>query len=1131
MKKSWPVFVIAGFVALLSALNYTPGTFLTGGDNLHPELHSVVNIKRSIFAVWQEYQGVGLLGGMAHASDLVRQVVLALLSFILPLSVLRYLWTFSAIFLGTLGAYYLIRLIIKRGEVQNFQSQTSELRVQENFRTDLSAQLVPLLGAIFYLLNLATIQAFHIPFEVFTAHFAALPWLLLTGLYYWQNQNLKNLAIFILVLALSGTQAYVPTLFLVFVMAITIIVLPSKVSNMKRFVKLYAVIFLTNAFWLLPFLYFTFTNANVNINAKINQMATETIFLQNKEFGNALDVMLLRGFWFSNVDPNTQGNFAYQFAPWRQHVANPFIQSIGYLFFIIILIGIIKAMQSRKPLLTGFAVVFVFSFTMLATNTPPFSWIDELFRKIPLFEQAFRFPFTKFSILAALTYSIFFAIGMQTVFRNIKFIKIITVITIIVLVMYVFPAFRGYLFYEKERLTISQEYFALFDFFKKQDPGTRIANFPQPSFWGWNFYRWGYGGSGFLWYGIQQPILDRAFDVWSATSENYYWETSLALYGKNAAAFADVLNKYQITWLLVDNNAINPPTPKALFIKELEALIGEIPTITRQARFGNLSVYKVNLQDKPEDFIFLSTKLPTINSYTFGNHDQGYSDYGNYIAALSPRGEAGNPQLSTLNYFYPFRSLLSSKTQKEKEFTLEEEERAIVFKKSIPITTDMMLKIPSFVQKEKIVPVEIYTKKNDDRSLTISLIIKTPEIRLANKKLAGSLTEKPLFAVLPTVRYPLNITINGVINFPITYEDAYVGTTFLSVQQDNSIVLLDKNAQNLETQTVASSFIASLAILQESFVAISKEQSEVSLTVKIPKIKDTYTSFQGYAKSVPVTNCDNFRKGNVSSFWREDFLVFTSRNATACTSLDISTFLHEGGYAIFIKNRNIQGRGLHFWVLNEDQKYSPIDTYLPSSREQSLATFVLPPQDPFGKAYSFHFENVSIGSTETINALGKVSLYPIPYYFLTELVVVGPNSKIARTLQTSEKKPSSLQVMHPNESLYVVNGLQSTDYGKTLVLSQSYNSGWKMYHIKSYESGIMKYANLTFPFLFGKEVKEHVLVNNWENGWVLSNETMQQSNNTRVIIVFLPQYLQYIGFALLIATLILAIISLFKSRL
>ena len=68
------ILIITSFVAFK---NYTPNTFLTGWDNLHPEFNFKLNIERSLNAVWQEYQGVGLLGGMSHAADLPRQFILA----------------------------------------------------------------------------------------------------------------------------------------------------------------------------------------------------------------------------------------------------------------------------------------------------------------------------------------------------------------------------------------------------------------------------------------------------------------------------------------------------------------------------------------------------------------------------------------------------------------------------------------------------------------------------------------------------------------------------------------------------------------------------------------------------------------------------------------------------------------------------------------------------------------------------------------------------------------------------------------------------------------------------------------------------------------------------------------------
>jgi hypothetical protein len=64
-----------------------------------------------------------------------------------------------------------------------------------------------------------------------------------------------------------------------------------------------------------------------------------------------------------------------------------------------------------------------------------------------------------------------------------------------------------------------------------------------------------------------------------------------------------------------------------------------------------------------------------------------------------------------------------------------------------------------------------------------------------------------------------------------------------------------------------------------------------------------------------------------------------------------------------------------------------------------------------------------------------------------------------------------------------------------------------------------------FPFLFGNEVKNHVLVNNWENGWILSNK--EQSN---LVIVYLPQYLEYLGFIILLLPIIVVFLRILASK-
>jgi len=54
---------------------------------------------------------------------------------------------------------------------------------------------------------------------------------------------------------------------------------------------------------------------------------------------------------------------------------------------------------------------------------------------------------------------------------------------------------------------------------------------------------------------------------------------------------------------------------------------------------------------------------------------------------------------------------------------------------------------------------------------------------------------------------------------------------------------------------------------------------------------------------------------------------------------------------------------------------------------------------------------------------------------------------------------------------------------------------------------------LLIPF-FQPEIKNHLLVNNWENGWRLPPSIISHQPST-ITIIYLPQYLEYLGFGLL----------------
>lgn len=1093
LTKFWPVLIIFLAVLALFLRNYIPGTFLTGWDNLHPEFNLGLNIQRSIFAVWQEYQGLGLLGGMAHSSDLLRQLLLLFLSAFLPQNFLRYFWTFSTLFIGATGVYVLVNFLLEK-----------------NFEEARNTKLFALLAGLFYIFNVATIQTFYVPFEAFIGHYAFLPWLLWGSLnYFFSNKKIK-LLIFALILLIATPAVYIPTLFLVYILSLIVILGTSFTLNFekeffKKVLKLFGVILLINAFWLLPFLFFTLTSSHINVDAKINQMATETIFLQNKEFGDIGSVALLKGFWFSNVDPNFQGLFTYMMNPWRDHFAKPFVSIIGYALFITVLIGFIKAILSKKTLPIAFGALFLFSFTMLATATPPFSWIDQVFRVIPLFNQAFRFPFTKFSILAALSYSVLFALGVKAISDFIQnrikasFIPYMFVlISIVCFVVLTFPAFRLDFFYHKSRLIIPKEYFDTFKFFDNQDPNTRIANLPQYTFWGWTFYKWGYGGSGFPWYGIKQPIIDRAFDVWSSNDENYYWELTDAIYSKDPKQLTEVLNKYQVNWLLLDKNIINPASSKALFVPETENLLSQISTIKKVHTFGNIVIYKVDLKDKPENFVFNTGNLLSINKYNFSSDDRAFANFGNYESSKQS------------SYVYPFRSLFSGKAQANQEFKAKELPQTIEFTQklsNLPGSIDLL--IPN-INEEKSMASEITSEKNNDGTFTLFATVKAPQISIVKaqtgkeEKVFEKAYKYSIAKFSKDISLPLKVNINGAANFEIKTlnKNEYLGATYIILKGQNDVTIQDQKLppeiMNFDGDAIASKFDDTSKPMKVEGI---KDGDTLKITVV--KINDGFSSFETWPSTQmqkQVGNCSNFRRGKIETKLNQNTLTLSSKNAAACISFYVGTLDHTSSYIAFVDNKNSQGRPLHFWLLNEDQKFAQVDTFFDKNSSLLPSYSVLPPQEQFGVGYSVHLENISIGNDKTENTLGKVSIYPIPYSFITSLII---DTKEPKKLTTKGNILKNID--HPNESMYVVNydGKESLD--QTIVLSQGYDGGWNAYQFKNKPNLIQQ----AFPFVFGQRVRIHNVINNWENGWDMEN-TNPEANY--LVIVYLPQYLEFIGF-------------------
>ncbi|MEK7066070.1 MAG: hypothetical protein AAB965_00690, partial [Patescibacteria group bacterium] len=293
---------------------------------------------------------------------------------------------------------------------------------------------------------------------------------------------------------------------------------------------------------------------------------------------------------------------------WRNHLTNPSITVIGYTNFFLVITGIIYAVKKKLTHTGALLDIVLICLFFLAGGGLLIN------NHLPLIGELFRSPFTKFSTPLSFTFAVFFSVGTIFLLDLFSFLHsrltyLLTTFTVSLgLVVFTAPVFTGNLFSSNLRLSVPKEYFQVFDYFQTQDPSTRIANFPQYTFWGWNYYSWGYRGSGFLWYGLHQPILDRAFDVWSHDSEKYYDKINQAIYSQNQNSFDSLIDKYSVGWLLIDKYVISPDNDKAISTPKLLSLVEKNPKYTLERNFSDkILVYSTKLKSAPNKFVSIST--------------------------------------------------------------------------------------------------------------------------------------------------------------------------------------------------------------------------------------------------------------------------------------------------------------------------------------------------------------------------------------------------------------------------------------------------------------------------------------------------------------------------------------------
>lgn len=1225
------VIILIGLI--VGFLNFTPHTYLTGWDTLHPEFDYSLNLQRTIFGVFRSEQGLGAVAAHSHMSEIPRILMLAVMDIFLPTNVIRYAYILLTLIVGPLGIFYFLKTCLKK-EFENFKF------------IDFSA----FLAAVFYMLNLGTLQQFVVPFEMFNALYGFLPWIMLYAvkyIYSQHNEQKKLLLLFFIFSLLASPMAYAPALwyvyFLMLGLFLLILSLPKlfkkDFSAIKKSAVLILITLLVNSYWLLPHLYFLINNSSEVSQALVNKLFSEEAFYYNKEYGNIKQLALLKSFLFSWSIYGGPNGYLDLLGPWIQHLKSIPVLITGYSLSIFALIGLIYSIIKKKTIFVSLFVMLVLTLFFLFNNNPPvgflFTFIQE---KIPLFKEALRFPHTKFFIHYIFIFSVFFGIGILFITNKIsKFSKPMTYIFIALIPLLIFyfmlPAFRGNYISPQMRISIPSDYFELSKYMNASPSEGKVAILPINSFWGWDYNDWGYQGAGFIWFNIKQPVLHRNFDRWSKTNEQFYKEMSYAIYSRDPQKLENVIKKYDISFLLIDRSLISPDTdPKSLFTAETQDLLKKQTILKKTRTFGKLDLYELR-SDKKDLVYSISNPVSVEPSTNVLYEDPAYKEFGNYVSDSQPS-----------SITFPFRNLINNESEIYNNLYQVTDE-GIKF----PLNSSISNNASSV--NDKLVYADILVRKNPNSSRTL---IVAPINNSASSQ-SGTM-EIPIQNSNETL---VNINESSTFNVPVNLDAGttlLLGRTRFQTDSNNSISFYNPNqSEKSSIKFTSNNFLLrqcdntqnidnfGIDFLSNNSFSIFGKNIPLCLTMPLSEVLDSKGSSGSflfgikYNSEINNTNAPssicvvNLKNGNCMSYFTTDFsaskrnsyyyglksqnignigllffldttknvaptkatfenleisqispyasvnisgkdikellpstgssselltyfsgdqrlsqditklpktigkceinpkysikdkkksievmddyIRYTTDDGSLCDSFSYQNLIQNQSYIMLVTSRNLGGLPLSICLTNFYSKKCDIYTRLTHNKEFTTQAFLLPPMGNSDNGYDVNTNNFAVKGTTSINDLKSITFVPFPYQ--TAMNLSTNNNTEGTTSSVNEVEYKSL-----NPLLYKTSVPNSGEY---LSLSFTYDKGWQAYAFKN-DNPISNLINYSLPFITGNRLDKKVLVDNWSNGWKIDK------SGNYILIVYLPQYLEYLGLALTTGTLLILIIISFKER-
>ncbi|MCM8787865.1 MAG: hypothetical protein NC935_07455 [Candidatus Omnitrophica bacterium] len=1082
LLKIWPTIVISVFILFLAFSNITPNTYFTGWDNLHPEFNLLEYSKRVIFGAWAEHQGTGAPAAQSQLCEIPRLPIIIILSLILPQHLIRYVFHFLMLFIGSLGIFFYLK------------------KYWLNQLEDKLKNWISLFGAFYYILNIFTLQQFYISFELFAVQFAFLPLVLISINDLLTTRNEKNLVKFIIFQLLIAPSAHTPTVFylsyvffLIYGFFVAYDVKKNIFQSLKNTFYLFILIFFIQGYWIIPNLYYLFKNSHYVTESRANILFNQESKWSIIEAADFKSLITGVHYLFTWKDFNFKKlSHEYIFSEWFTHFYNPFIFFLLIFFNLLALFGFFYVLfdKSKKWKRFGILTIFIFSLLLVWSGIFLPSSIIKLIYKLEPIKEAFRNPFTKLQILYSFSITILITTTLEAIINQLSEVKknhlnfliwgLIFFCFISIFIVYK-PAFFGQFINEKLRTGIPSQYFKMYAFLNLKKQNLRVLELPFLSDSGWVLHNWsfdkeisgykGYQGLGINFFGLNQPYFTSDFARWTETTDFFYHELRQGLNSEDSFLLKKIFKKYLVGYIIIDESLI-PGYKNQYDYQRLHNLIKKTGS-KKIWQEKNLSIY---------EFPNKNTQLLIPEKITFVNKgktkrvkkDIAFIQLGDYI------------EKEEADIIFPFADFFSS------------------FLENIYISNNS-------IRVQKKLPIGDYNLNLSE--VNRKILNETPPYKVEFKNREAKFW-------FPKIKIYLNNQIIPIIlieDFNIKTNKNYDAILLKNedkeylINKGSSLHGFIKNIQNLNLQIIGinydqkdkSVFYPDKEIIQikpsVNFIDYNYQKEVRFSNLDEIIIEYQFPNIIVNLKKQPSENCNHGKVGSIKTDYELNHVVYTAKDyGVNCNSLPEKYLVTNQSYLIKIEGENLQGRSVKFFLNYDDSNILTEDFIMPEGKFNKVKTITAVTQKESRPLY-LNWETRSFGKTSK-NILKAVTISPLPLEAIS-------NIKLTKNRYLNGYQRNNNLKVRNFKSIFNFIYLIKTDCPLKecyLGLNTSYDSLW---------------------LAFDRQMKilPHFKLNNWANIWQVKN------GSDNLVVIYLPQIISLLIILMLISYTFLKIVNLINK--